>query len=116
MRACLGFLFIVCLAEFNATTVFAASATGSQNHYVKPEPKYAKWGKLAVLETQKRYPKASVVDYLHVARRTMSASTTQEVFKLWLRDDKGEFGVYVRILFNTKTEQTLNITFQETHR
>ncbi|WDL99532.1 YqzG/YhdC family protein [Alicyclobacillus sp. ALC3] len=100
----------------NSTTVFAAPVKSIQSPYIKPEPDYAKWGKFAVSETQKRYPRASVVDYLHVGRQAVSPSTTREVFKLWLKDDKHEFGVYVRITFNTKTEQISKTSFQETNR
>lgn len=63
---------------------------------------------------QRRYPQALIVDYLYLGRQVVSPSTSQEAFKLWLRDDRHEFGVMVRILFNTTTEQVLKISYEET--
>ena len=81
----------------------------------KPIPPYAKWGTLAMKKTQERYPQAKIIDYLHVGRVTGSKSTTEK-FKLWLKDDKREFGVFVDIEFNPATNQVINITFRETTR
>lgn len=115
VKSYLGSL-LVASASILCPTTTAFAVQKSQNPYVKPEPEYAKWGKLALAETQKRYPRVSVVDYLHVRREVLSSSKAQEVFKFWLKDDNREFGVYVRILFNTKTEQILKMSFQETSR
>jgi hypothetical protein len=79
-------------------------------------PAYAKWGKMAVLATQKRYPNAKVVDYLHVGSNMLSPTVAQETFKLWLRQQNREFGVYVRIAFDTTSERVRSIHFQETDR
>lgn len=77
------------------------------------EPAYAKWGRLAMRETQKKYPQAQIIDYLHVGRRAISAGTAEEVFKLWLRQAEREWAVYVRIRFVTSTDQVLSIRFEE---
>lgn len=116
LKVTLCSLLLVFPQIVNSTAIFAAPVANSQRPYVNPEPIYAKWGKLAISETQKRYPRATVIDYLHVGRQALSPSTTQEVFKLWLKADRQELGVYVRILFNTKTEHILNVSFQETER
>lgn len=78
-------------------------------------PTYAKWGKLAFKETQLKYPNANIIDYLHEGSELKSDSTIEK-FKLWLQDDQKEFGVFVRIEYATKTEQVINIEFQETSR
>ncbi|MCL6443846.1 MAG: YqzG/YhdC family protein [Alicyclobacillus sp.] len=109
------------LAVFMPTCTIAMAGSGHaakprQDHTAKPTPAYAKWGELAVAETKKRYPKASVIDYLHVGRQAISPSTTQETFKLWLKGQRREFGVFVRIQFDTTTERVLSIRFQETDR
>ncbi len=78
-------------------------------------PLYAKWGRLAVQKTKEKYPNAKIVDYLHVGRK-QGANVTSEKFKLWLKTDRKEFGVFVTITFNTATEQVIGITFQETPR
>jgi hypothetical protein len=68
-------------------------------------------------ETQKRYPTASIVDYLHVGRTVITPDLSQEMFKLWLRQRDGrEFGVYVTILFNSYTDEIQSIRFVETDR
>jgi hypothetical protein len=75
-------------------------------------PAYAKWGKLAIKETQSKYPNANIIDYLHEGKES-KANTTIEKFKLWLKDGDKEFGVFVRIEYNTATEKVINIEFQE---
>jgi len=51
-----------------------------------------KWGKIAVLSTQKKYPNFSVVDYLPIGRDVISPTEAKEKFKLWLRNDKKNLG------------------------
>ncbi|XEC97260.1 DUF3889 domain-containing protein [Paenibacillus tarimensis] len=79
------------------------------------QPDYAKWGRMAVQETAKRYD-ADIIDYLHVGRQTVSPGVAEETFKLWLRKDGREFGVYVVIRFETETERVISIRFMETAR
>ncbi|ANB58584.1 hypothetical protein GFC29_799 [Anoxybacillus sp. B7M1] len=78
-------------------------------------PPYAKWGRLALQKTKEKYPNAQIVDYLHIGR-DQQANVTTEKFKLWLRTNQKEFGVFVNIQFNTATERVIGITFQETPR
>ncbi|BFH62426.1 DUF3889 domain-containing protein [Paenibacillus azoreducens] len=85
--------------------------------YVHAAPDYTKFGKIAMRETQKRYPNASIIDYLHMGRSVISPVQTEEKFRLWLRRrDQAEFGVYVSIIFNSKTEEVQSIQFNETDR
>ncbi|THE15489.1 DUF3889 domain-containing protein [Bacillus timonensis] len=81
----------------------------------KPVPEYAKWGRLAMEETQKRYPSAQIVDYLHVGRYKKNGMYVER-FKLWLKQDNREFGVLVNITFEPVTERVKNITVVETDR
>lgn len=78
-------------------------------------PAYAKWGILAMKETQKRYPDAKIIDYLHQGSETKE-TVTIEKFKLWLKKGDKEFGVFVSIVFVTNTEKLVVIEFQETDR
>jgi hypothetical protein len=77
--------------------------------YAKPEPAYAKWGKLAVQHVRVCYPNAAVIDYLHVGRRGIGSNRAEEVFRLWLRERKQEWGVIVRVQFQVSPEQLLAI-------
>lgn len=79
------------------------------------EPAYAKWGQIAMQKTKERYPKASIIDYLHVGKET-GEHTSVEKFKLWLREDSREFGVFIDITFENTTENIINIEFRETDR
>jgi len=78
-------------------------------------PAYAKWGKLALIETHKKYPHAKIVDYLHQGNEVKKDSTIEN-FKLWLTKDNDEFGVFVSIEFNTETEKVMNIKMVKTDR
>jgi len=85
--------------------------------YVHAAPDYAKFGEIAMRETQNRYPNESIVDFLHVGRSVISPLQAEEKFKLWLRRrNQAEFGVYVSIIFNSKTEEMQSIKFNVTHR
>jgi hypothetical protein len=81
----------------------------------KPIPPYAKWSKVAIDKTKEKYPNAQVVDYLYVGRKNGDTTTTEK-FKLWLKENQKEFGVYVDIEFTKQTEQVVNVTYTETAR
>lgn len=81
----------------------------------RPVPSYAKWGRMAMQQTKQRYKNAQIIDYLHIGRVDNPASSTEK-FKLWLREGSREFGVFIDIEFDRKTEAVKNITFRETDR
>ncbi|WP_209809785.1 DUF3889 domain-containing protein [Ammoniphilus resinae] len=78
------------------------------------EPSYAKWGRLAMVETKKKHPRAEIIDYQHVGRTPVTGSVSQEVFKLWLREGHREWGVLVTIQFESQSGKFRTIHFQET--
>ena len=78
-------------------------------------PAYAKWGELAIKETQSKYPHANIIDYLHEGSESKEDSTIEN-FKLWLKDGDNEFGVFVRIEYTTETEKVVTIDFEETSK
>jgi hypothetical protein len=84
-------------------------------HAQQEIPAYAKWGKLAIKETQSKYPNANIIDYLHEGSESKGSSTIEK-FKLWLKDGDNEFGVFVRIEYTTETEKVVNIELKETSR
>lgn len=83
---------------------------------VHAQPPYAKWGKLAVEKTKEQYPKAEIIDYLHIDRKPKTVQITVEKFKLWLREGGKEYGVFVDVEFDTKTEKFLKMSFHKTNR
>jgi hypothetical protein len=106
----------VLIAFFTALSISIGNA-GSTSVVLaeKPVPSYAKWGTLAMKKTKERYPNAQIIDYLHVGK-TSGPSSSTEKFKLWLKENQREFGVFVDIEFNKQTEKVINITFRETSR
>jgi hypothetical protein len=85
------------------------------SHYVSPvsaEPEYAKWGRLAMRETQKRY-QADIVDYLHVGRRQEQPGVVSETFRLRVNKGAAPFTVTVRIWFESGSERVVRIQFSE---
>lgn len=100
---------------FFTACAFPMEFLHTANAQHKPIPPYAKFGKLAMEKTHEKYPNAKIIDYLHIGRITGPHSSTEK-FKLWLKDNSREFGVFVNIEFNNKTEKVMNITFKETSR
>ena len=84
-------------------------------HAQQETPAYAKWGKLAIKETKEKYPNAKIVDYSHVGREIKNDHTIEN-FKFWLKEDKKEYGVYVKVQFVTKTEKIITIDMKETDK
>lgn len=105
---CISIIFISSLffAEGNVKDIVQAE---------KDIPSYAKWGKLAMKETKQKYPDAQIIDYLHRGRQKRGDAMV-EMFKLWLRGENREFGVFVNIEFDSETEKVLHITFLETDK
>lgn len=96
----------------------SASPVFSMNVEVLEEvqvPGYAKWGQVAMEKTKEKYPNASIIDYLHVDKK-IGSTTTTETFKLWLKHNDKEFGVFVTIQFQNGSEQILDIRFREVTR
>jgi len=105
---------IIALGVF--TTVNSAATLIPTVAHSQPEiPAYAKWGKLAIKETQSKYPNANIVDYLHEGSELIEDSTIEK-FKLWLKDGDNEFGVFVRIEYTTITEKVVTIELEEASR
>ena len=95
-------------------TVYSAPTFIPTSTHAQPEfPSYAKWGELAIKETQSKYPNANIIDYLHEGSESKEDSTIEK-FKLWLKDGDNEFGVLVRIEYTTETKNVVSIKFEET--
>ncbi|RNB85566.1 YqzG/YhdC family protein [Brevibacillus panacihumi] len=103
MHALIRFVLLFFLISFSASAIAMAPET----------PSYAKWGRMAMQETQKRYPMAAIIDYLHVGRENLQTDRARETFKLWLRQDSREFGVSVIITFDPRTEKVISMEFRD---
>lgn len=58
--------------------------------------------------SKKKYPKAKILDYLHIGREKRQ-TTEIEKFKLWVEDEGKEFGLYIDIEFDSKTDRVIRI-------
>ncbi|MEK3838287.1 MULTISPECIES: DUF3889 domain-containing protein [unclassified Paenibacillus] len=77
-------------------------------------PDYARWGTIAVKETQQKY-NAEIIDYKHIGRTQIKPKLAEEKFKLVVRSKAGrEFGVFVMVRFNPSTNKLQTIQFLET--
>lgn len=86
-------------------------ATGGGTGSASPIPDYAKWGLIAVKETQAKYD-VDILDYKHIGRSPLAGGLSQEQFKLWVKDKNGkEFAVYVHVNFNPDTQMLKNVEF-----
>ncbi|MCT2537969.1 YqzG/YhdC family protein [Aquibacillus koreensis] len=78
-------------------------------------PSYAKWGRLAVKTAIDKYPNAKLIDYEYQGSHRRKTSTVEK-FKLWLKEDKKEFGLIVSIEYDIATEETMDIKITETKK
>ncbi|MET1013184.1 MAG: DUF3889 domain-containing protein [Paenisporosarcina sp.] len=107
----IALLAVIIIGINSAYTQFSTFA--QEQH--ETTPSYAKWGLLAMKETKSKYPNADIIDYLHEGKEIKGDSTIEK-FKLWLKEDDNEFGVFVRIEYTTETEKVVGIKFEETSR
>lgn len=93
--------------------LFAVSTHFPTNVYAQQEiPAHAQWGKVAIKETQAKYPQAKIIDYLHEGSE-VKGDTTIEKFKLWIKLSDKEIGIQVRIKYVTNTNKLVKIELQE---
>ena len=57
---------------------------------------------------KEKYPKADIIDYLHIGRVDRDDVSTEK-FKLWLKEDGKEFGLFIDIDFYRSNEQVKQI-------
>ncbi|QQZ04035.1 YqzG/YhdC family protein [Heyndrickxia oleronia] len=115
---CLLKKLLICLfitVIFSSHNFFLNNFINTTYAQQKPIPSYAKWGQIAIQKTKEKYPQAKIIDYLHIGS-DKKGDTSLEKFKLWLKQNNKEFGVFVDILFDSKTEQIIDVKFRETTR
>ncbi|WP_225229704.1 DUF3889 domain-containing protein [Sporosarcina quadrami] len=78
----------------------------------KEIPAYAKWSRLALEETTKKYPNAKIIDYLYIGTASQEEKTIA-TFQLWMKENNKEFGVRVKVTYDTLSEQFVHVEFEE---
>ncbi|WP_408007001.1 DUF3889 domain-containing protein [Pseudalkalibacillus sp. A8] len=89
------------------------SCFGLSNDSYGQQPDYAKWGKSAVQETMKQYPNFKIVNYEYDGKVIISDERSQYNFEFTLEQDEKEKKVNVYVLVNPKTNQLIDIHFDE---
>ncbi|WP_211744947.1 DUF3889 domain-containing protein [Paenibacillus sp. Marseille-Q4541] len=79
---------------------------------VHAEPGYAKWGAIAVTKAQSKYG-ASVKDYAHIGRTSLSDSMAEEKFRLLMKKEDKEFTIQVTVRFNSQTNELASVDFSK---
>ncbi|MFD2612718.1 DUF3889 domain-containing protein [Paenibacillus gansuensis] len=93
-------------------SLFAAVLCGPAQ--ASQQPSYAKWGQLAVKETQKAYAGAPITDYLYMGRTILAPNRAQEKFKLIVRKGTKLVGVLVTVTIELPSEKFVSILLRET--
>jgi hypothetical protein len=75
---------------------------------------YIEWVDEAEEQATSHYPNAEKIDFLYVGCKPQSLTTKNHVYKYWIRDRSHQFGVYVSILIDTKSNKMLRSTVEET--
>lgn len=108
-------IFISMILSLSIISFPEENTLSKEQHQYEEAPSYAKWGRIAMKETKAQYPEADIIDYLHRGKE-VKGEYSIEKFKLWLRKDNKEFGVFIDLKFKTQTEKLMDITFTETSR
>ena len=94
--------------------ILLVSILVSANPTQASPPSYAKWGQLAVKTAKEKYPRANIVDYLHIGREDKPHSAIEK-FKLWVDDQGKEFGLLIQIEFDPKNDRVIQVNTQKTN-
>ncbi|MEA3319893.1 MAG: DUF3889 domain-containing protein [Bacillota bacterium] len=109
------FTLLFCIACFLLVGYQPVPSAEAAKVATQQVPSYAKWGQLAMKRTKEAYPKAEIVDYLHMGRQEGPILTTEK-FRLWLEEEDKEFGVNVTISFYKETESVKEVKLEEIKR
>ena len=94
---------------FGFSLLFQAIPANAQNEGL---PSYVKWGRIAMIKTQEKYPNSEITDYLHVGKENKNGKSIEK-FKLIVKDQNKEIGVFVDLTFDTRTERLLAVNMTE---
>ncbi|CAI6081605.1 DUF3889 domain-containing protein [Cohnella sp. JJ-181] len=107
-------LAFIVLAALLAVAAWTGPAIRAAHAAAPADTTYHKWSLIAIEETKQKYPKAALVDYLHIGRTQLGGGLSEERFKLWLREDRREFGVYVNVRFRDAENRLISVAMRET--
>ena len=76
-------------------------------------PSYAKWGKVAIEETTKKYPEQNVTDYRYDGKVFISDVREQYNFEFTLKTNGQSREIRVYVLVNPKSDQLIDVLYDE---
>lgn len=103
-------LFIAMLLGFHYTYVLSLEKVSAESGQLKEDEK---WGQLAIEEVQKKYEGVLIKEYKYIWHEEKKDGTGIKRFKFLLRHFGKEFGVYVTISYDVKSEEVKNIQIME---
>ncbi|KPH72129.1 MULTISPECIES: YqzG/YhdC family protein [Bacillaceae] len=113
MRKVISAITVICILMIGSISFFSLwEPIQAQEEAI---PSYAKWGRMAMKETSKKYPNAQIIDYLHVGKKTKGDNAVEQ-FKLWLKESNREFGVLIDIEFHPDTDEVISVNFKEVNQ
>lgn len=83
------------------------------NYGFGEDPEYAKWGNIAVKQTQEKFPDYDLTDYLYEGKVVVSEARHQYNFKLILKKSRETKEIRVFVLVNPKQDQLIDVFFDE---
>lgn len=76
-------------------------------------PSYAKWGKIAIEQTTKKYPNQQVTDYRYDGKVFISNVREQYDFEFTLKKDGQSREIRVYVLVNPQTDELIDVKYDE---
>ena len=101
------------LITFCMFSIILLMASNQVQAEPKELPSYVKWGRIAMTKTQEKYPDSEITDYLHVGKEEKEGTSTEK-FKLIVKKNQKEIGVFVHLTFDSRTERLLSVDLKET--
>lgn len=108
----LMFTWIGCTALIMAApaTILAATPIHSLE---STAPEYVNWTGSARQAALTRYNDAAIVDFLYVGCKATSWTTTEQIFKYWMKEPGREFAAYVTLAIDQESQRVLDTKVTE---
>ncbi|MCA0172524.1 DUF3889 domain-containing protein [Bacillus sp. RAR_GA_16] len=82
--------------------------------YVHGEaPSYAKWGKIAIEQTTKKYPDQQITDYRYDGKVFISNVREQYDFEFTLKQNDQSREIRVYVLVNPQNDELIDVKYDE---
>ncbi|WP_273849913.1 DUF3889 domain-containing protein [Guptibacillus spartinae] len=83
------------------------------SHVYGEAPSYAKWGKIAIEQTTKKYPNQQVTDYRYDGKVFISNVREQYDFEFTLKQNGQSREIRVYVLVNPQSDELIDVKYDE---